>query len=82
MCSYIVFNEKRKLGVRVAFNGNDFPLFNEWKYLAKGNYVAALEPVVVDMDGPKLGQNGCNAPELLPLESKAYHYRLEFFDHL
>ena len=79
---YTVFNEKRQLGVRVTCSGTDFPVFNEWKYLGKGEYVVALEPTVMDMDGPKLGQPGCPAPELLPGESKTYNYRLEFVDRL
>ena len=79
---YTVFNRKRGLGVRVTFNGNDFPAFNEWKYIGKGEYVAALEPVVLDMDGPKLGEPGCAAPVLSPGESREYHYKLEFTDRL
>lgn len=81
-CSYTVFNEKRAIGLKVTYDGNDFPYLNEWKYLAKGDYVAALEPMTLDMDGPKLGQPGCKAPVLKPGEKKEYRYTLECIDRL
>lgn len=81
-CTYAVFNRKRELGLRVTYNGDDFPFLNEWKYLAKGDYVVALEPMTLDMDGPKLGQPGCEAPVLKPGEKKEYRYTLECMERL
>ena len=82
LSEYTVFNRKRGLGVHVSFRGDDFPAFNEWKYIAKGEYVVALEPVVLNMDGPKLGEPGCTAPTLGPGETRDYHYTLTFIDRL
>lgn len=79
---YTVYNRKRGLGVHVTFRADDFPAFNEWKYIGKGEYVVALEPVVLNMDGPKLGQPGCEAPVLKSGESRKYRYSLTFFEQL
>ena len=79
---YTIFNEKRGIGVNVQYNGNDLPYFTEWKMLGKGEYVMGLEPMNDFLDGPKLGEEGCTAPVLGPLESKVYVTRINFIDKL
>ncbi len=80
MAQYTIFNEKRKIGVNVQYNGNDFPHFCEWKMLGKGEYALGLEPLNTSLDGPKTGEEGCDAPVLKPGESKTYTARLNFID--
>lgn len=82
MCSYTLFNEKRKIGVRVHYNGDDLPYFCEWKMLGKGEYVLGLEPMNVFLDGPKVMEEGCTAPILGPGESISYQIKIEFIDSL
>ena len=79
---YTIFNEKRGIGVNVKYNGNDLPYFCEWKMLGKGEYVMGLEPMNVFLDGPKVGEEGCEAPILAPLESKTYVTTLSFIDKI
>lgn len=82
LSQYTLFNEKRGLGVRVQYNGNDLPFFCQWKMLGKGEYVMGLEPMNVFLDGPKVDEEGCAAPILGPGESKVYQAKLTFMDKL
>lgn len=82
MTQYTIFNEKRKIGVNVQYDGNELPFFCQWKMLGKGEYVMGLEPMNVFLDGPKVGQEGCAAPILGPGESKVYKIKLNFIDKL
>jgi hypothetical protein len=82
MAGYTIFNEKRKIGVTARYNGTDLPFFCQWKMLGKGEYVMGLEPMNVFLDGPKAGQEGCQAPILAPGESKTYQVTLNFIDRL
>ena len=79
---YTLFNEKRGIGINVAYSGKDLPFFCEWKMLGKGEYVLGLEPMNVFLDGPKVGQKGCAAPVLAPGESKTYQVKLNFINKL
>lgn len=82
MCQYTLFNERRKIGVRVQYSGIDLPYFCEWKMLGKGEYVMGLEPMNVFLDGPKIGEEGCDSPVLKPGESKVYNVKINFIDKL
>ena len=82
MCTYRLFNEKRNIGVEVEYKGEDLPFFCEWKMLGKGEYVMGLEPMNVFLDGPKVGEAGCEAPILKPGESKEYKVKIRFIDKL
>ncbi len=82
MTGYTIFNEKRSIGVKVEYDGNDFPFFCEWKMLGKGEYVVGLEPLNVELDGQKVGQEGCAAPILGPGESKTYQVKMTFIDQV
>ena len=79
---YTLFNEKRGIGVNIQYDGNDLPFFCEWKMLGKGEYVLGLEPMNVFLVGPKVGQEGCEAPILGAGESKIYKVRLNYIDHI
>lgn len=79
-CQYTLYNEKRQIGVRVQYNGNDLPYFCEWKMLGKGEYVLGLEPMNIFLDGPSIGEEGCMAPVLTPGESKVYEIKINFID--
>lgn len=82
MAQYIVFNEKRGIGVNIRYDGNDLPFFCQWKMLGKGEYVMGMEPMNAFLDGPKVDQEGCQAPILKPGESKVYKVRMNFIDKL
>lgn len=82
MAQYTIFNEERGIGVNVRYPGRDLPFFCQWKMLGKGEYVMGLEPMNVFLDGPKAGQEGCQAPVLAPGESKVYQMTLNFIDRL
>ena len=79
---YTIFNEKRGIGVNVSYSGDDLPYFTQWKMLGKGEYVMGLEPMNAFLDGPKIGEEGCEAPVLKPLESKTYTVRFRFIDKI
>lgn len=80
MSQYTIFNAKREIGVNVQYSGNDLPFFCQWKMLGKGEYVMGLEPMNVFLDGPKVGEPGCEAPVLAAGESKTYKVKLNFID--
>ncbi len=82
MAQYTIFNEKRGIGVNVQYSGNDFPYFTQWKMLGKGEYVMGLEPMNAFLDGPKIGEEGCEAPVLRPMESKTYVVKFNFIDQI
>lgn len=82
MSQYTVFNEKRGIGVNIQYDGNDLPFFCQWKMLGKGEYVMGMEPMNAFLDGPKPGQEGCQAPILKPGESKSYTVKMNFMDKL
>jgi hypothetical protein len=82
MVHYTVFNERRNIGVRVEYNGEDLPFFCEWKMMGKGEYVLGLEPMNVFLDGPKLNEPGCEALMLKPGEEKQYKVRLSYIDKI
>lgn len=82
MAQYTLFNEKRGIGINVQYSGKDLPFFCEWKMLGKGEYVMGLEPMNVFLDGPKVGQEGCEAPVLGPGETKTYEVTLRFIDRI
>ena len=79
---YILFNPKRKIGVRVRFDGNKLPFFCQWKMLGKGEYVMGLEPTNTGLASPKLGHPGCPAPVLTHGESITYRVVIDFIDTL
>ena len=82
LAGYTVFNKKRKIGVKVTYKLADFPYCNEWKTPHKGEYIAAIEPSVVDMGGPHIGQPDCVAPILHAGESRVFYTELTFIDTL
>lgn len=79
LCYYEIYNPKLNMGVRVQYNGNQFPYFCQWKMLEKGHYIMGLEPYNAPLDGPKLFEEGCKAPVLAPGESIVHKVKLEFF---
>ncbi|MGI6055576.1 MAG: aldose 1-epimerase family protein [Bilifractor sp.] len=79
---YTIFNEKRKIGVKVTYQAKDFPFFCEWKMLGKGEYVLGLEPMNAFLDGPKLEEEGCAAPILGPFESREYKLKIQYIDNI
>ena len=82
MSQYTIYNPKRNIGVNVQYNGDDLPFFCQWKMLGKGEYVMGLEPMNVFLDGPKIGEPGCEAPVLAAGESKTYKVKLNFIDKI
>lgn len=82
LAGYTLFNRKRGIGVRVEYDGAALPYFCQWKMLGKGEYVLGLEPMNAFLDGPKIGEPGCDAPTLQPGASQVYKVRLNFIDTL
>lgn len=80
--SYALFNEKRKIGVRVSYPAADFPDFCQWKMLGSGEYVMGLEPLAYNLDAPKPGAENCAAPLLQPAETRSFTLTVEGLDEL
>lgn len=70
------------IGVKVAYKLADFPCCHQWKMPHKGEYIAAIEPSVVNMVGPHIGHPDCVAPILHAEESRTFYTELTFIDAL
>lgn len=68
--------------MNVKYNGDSLRYFCQWKMLCSGEYVLGMEPMNAFLDGPKIGQEGCQAPILSPGESKTYTVRFTCIDKL
>ena len=79
MTGYEIANAKAGVGVRVCYKKDELPFFTEWKMMGKGEYVLGLEPTNAFLDGPKIGEEGCEARVLSPGASESYALTFSFF---
>lgn len=50
-CHILLVNEKLEIGIALSFSKKNLDQFTQWKFTAKGNYVAGIEPGNARVDG-------------------------------
>lgn len=76
-----VLNPKLGLGLRLRYHTSNLPYLNEWKMMAEGLYVLAVEPMNCNyLPGRAAMRAQKTLPELQPRESRKYRIELEVLE--
>lgn len=75
-----IYNPQEKLGLKILFDKSTLDHFVQWKMLAKGTFVAGLEPCNATINGMADARENGSLKTIAPGEEKQYRLKVLVFE--